>query len=114
MIIYKKELIYLVYLQFLNTFRNQIPTSQQQKTTYQYTRMSANSLAGTAPTFAQPQYFRLLFAMILKTAILSAPVGNEETLNQHVFDACQAIRSCTGTFEIVRQPLTRSVYVCVG
>jgi len=52
--------------------------------------------------------------MILKTTVLSALVGNEEAINQHVFDACQAIRSCPGTFEIVRQPVTRSVYVCIG
>jgi len=76
--------------------------------------MSANSFVGTTTTFTRPQCFRLLFARIQKTAVLSAPVGNEETLNQHVFDACQAIRSCPGTFEIVRQPLTRSVYVCIG
>ena len=115
MIIYKKELLYLMYLQFLNNFRNQIPTSQQQqKTTYQYTCMSANSFVDTATTFTLPQCFRLLFAMILKTTVLSALVGNEEAINQHVFDACQAIRSCPGTFEIVRQPVTRSVYVCIG
>jgi hypothetical protein len=103
-----------MYLQCLNNFRNQIPTSQQQKTTYQRTRMSENNFAGTAATFTGTQCFRLLFARVLKPAVLSVSVENEETLSQHVSDACQAIRNCPGTFETVRQPLTRSVYVCVG
>jgi hypothetical protein len=93
-------------------FRKEFPTSQQQKETYQY--MCLNIFSVTAPTFAHPQCFRLLFARILKTALLSAPVKDEKKLNQHIYDACQTICNSPVTFWMVRGSLIRSVCVCVG
>ena len=76
--------------------------------------MSANIFACTAPTFTRPQCFRLLFARILKTAVLSAPVENEKTLMQHIYDVIQTIRNSPATFQMVRQSVIRIVCVCFG
>jgi hypothetical protein len=85
----------------MNYFRNDFHLlQQQQQKSYQYT--SANSFAGTAPMFARPHCFRLLYVRILKTAVLSAPFEDENTFSQHISDALQIISNSPGTFKIVR------------
>jgi hypothetical protein len=108
--IHRMELNYLVYLRCLNNFRKDFPTSRQERESHEY--LSANIFACTAPTFSRPQCFRLLFARKLKTAVLSAPVENEKTLNQHIYVVCQTISKSPVTFEVVRQSLIRIVCLC--
>jgi hypothetical protein len=72
------------------------PLHNRDKKSYQYE--PSNIFAGTAPTIAQTQCFILLFSGILKTAVLSAPVENEDTLSEHISDALQATCNSTGTF----------------
>ena len=82
--IHRMELNYLVYLRCLNNFRKYFPTSHQKRESHEY--LSANFFAGSAPTVARLQCFRLLFARILKTAVLSAPVWQwEDTQPTHVW-----------------------------
>jgi len=88
-----------MYVQCMNSFGNDFPLSQQQIESYQYT--SANSFTGTDPMFARPQYFGLLYAIMLNSAVLSAPFEDETTLSQHISDALQTICNSPGTFEIV-------------
>ena len=72
-----------MYPQCLNNLKNKFQTSQG-KESYQY--MSADSFAGTVPTFTRTQCFRLLFEKILKSAVLSAPVEIEKKLHQHIYE----------------------------
>jgi len=46
----------------------------------------------------------------LKAWAYWAPIENEETLDQRIFDACQTIRSRSGTFERVRGSMIRRVH----
>jgi hypothetical protein len=48
-----------------------------------------------------------------KHLVYSAPIENEETLRQHIFYASQTIRKRPGTFESVRQSMTRGVHACI-
>jgi len=49
----------------------------------------------------------------LKTLVYSAVIENEETLRQHIFDACQTICNCPRTFEQVRQSMFVPDHLCI-
>jgi hypothetical protein len=42
----------------------------------------------------------------------SAPIENEETIHQRIFDASLTTGDRLGNFEIVQQSVTRCVHVC--
>ena len=74
-----------MYPQCLNNLKNEFLTSQGERIISIYV---CRQFCRYSPTFTRTQCFRLLFARILKTAVLSAPVKNEKTFNQHISDAC--------------------------
>jgi hypothetical protein len=46
----------------------------------------------------------------LKARMYSAAIENEEKFDQRIFDACQTIRSRSGTFERMRGSMNRRVH----
>jgi hypothetical protein len=70
------------------------------------------SFRGTAPTFIPPQSFRFLSLRTLKAPVYSAPIENEGTLHQLIFNTCQTICNRRGISESVRQLTIRRVHEC--
>jgi hypothetical protein len=45
--------------------------------------------------------------------VYSAPIKNEDKLNQRLFYACQTTRNAPGDFERVLKSIVRCVHVCI-
>jgi hypothetical protein len=58
-----------------------------------------------------PLYFYLF--RYLKTLPYSAPIEKEETLQQHIFDACKPFVTAPGRLKKVQQSVIRPIHVCV-
>ena len=71
-----------------------------------------SSFSGTASTFARPQSFVFYHWRHLRPLVYSAPIENEETLHQRIFDARQIIYHRPRTFEAVLQFMFRRVHAC--
>jgi hypothetical protein len=82
-------------------FRSELPTPKQGKT---FTSIYVHKHSGfqvqppCSFNLSPPDFY--LWKQ-LKTLVYSAPIENEETFYQCIFDACQTTYNCPGIFERV-------------
>jgi hypothetical protein len=90
-------------------FRIEFPAPNKEKSHIHLCPQTLSFLSIAPPVHQTSILLELCLGGHIQFVVYSAPIGNEHTLDHHIFYVCQTIRNRPGPFERVRQSMIRRV-----